>query len=232
MNGFPTPHSQPPALNALRAEIYRILSECYKEPSVEFAADVARGYLNQELSKHLTRLGIVLSLEGLKIESDAEEVFRILKEQYYPLFMGPFPPFVLPVESVHKAWARGGTTPLLSPDVRGMLMGDPAVDILRRYEASGIEIPKEFKDMPDHLALLLEYMAFLCENGTPAEQERFAREHLDWVPELHRSVHACSESRFYRAVADTTDAVVACEERALGDGEKSHELLDQNRFPP
>lgn len=221
----------------IRAEIYQILSECYKEPSIEFAMDVAQGNLYQELSRHLTRLGIALSLEDLKIPGDAEEVLQVLKDQYYPLFMGPFPPFALPVESAYKEWARSGESPLIAPDVKGMLMGDPAVDMLRRYEASGIEIPKEFKEMPDHLALLLEYMALLCEAGTEEERERFVRDHLNWLPGLRRLMDECAKQRgeeclFYRTVANATDAVAAYERRVLGERGESHELLDQNSCPP
>lgn len=210
-----------------RAEIYRILSECYKEPYIEFATDVSEGHLYQELSKHFSGLGIVCAVDGLNVFGGSEEVLEALKEQYYPLFIGPFPPFVQPVESVHKTWAREETTPLISTGVKGMLMGDPAIDMLRRYEALGIEIPKAFKDTPDHLALLLEYMALLCEHGTDGEQRRFLRDHLDWMPELRRLVHACSESRFYRTVAEATAAWVSREQEAGYKGEEFHDPVDQ-----
>lgn len=204
-----------------RSETYQILSECYKEPSPEFAADVAEGVLYEELSGCLARLGIIVSsLENLKLQGRPEEVLRALREQYYPLFVGPFPPFVLPVESVYKEWAREGATPLVSSAVRGMLMGDPAVDMLRRYQAAGVEIPAQFKDMPDHLALLLEYMVLLCESGAPEDQGRFVRDHLDWIPELHRLIYACTEqrpaaNRFYRTVADATASFLVREQQSL-----------------
>lgn len=220
-----------------RAEIYRILSECYKEPAIEFATDVSRGRLYQELSDHFTRLGIACVVAGLKMTGGSEEILEALKEQYYPLFIGPFPPFVHPVESVHKAWAREEATPLIAPGVKGMLMGDPAIDMLRRYKASGIEIPKEFKDMPDHLALLLEYMALLCENGAEEDQRRFIQDHLDWLPELRRLIDACAEQRseedgFYQAVVDATMAFLSYEQGAMNEGGESHDPLDQAVRPP
>ncbi len=209
----------------MRAEIYRILSECYKEPCIEFAEDVARGGLFQELSRYFSQLGITLPLEGLRISGERGEILQALKGQYYSLFVGPFPPFALPVESVYKEWAREGETPLIASGVRGMLMGNPAVDMLRRYKSLGIEIPSQFKDMPDHLVLLLEYMAILCGDGTDEEQRRFLQNHLDWLLELKRLIYECSESRFYRTVADATAAFMAYEQRALSRGE-SHEPSD------
>jgi TorA maturation chaperone TorD len=210
----------------MRSEIYQILSECYKEPCIEFAQDVAQGHLYQELSGHLAQWGISISMEGLKIQGEPAEVLQKLKEQYYPLFVGPFPPYALPVESVYKEWAREDQTPLIAPGVRGMLMGDSAIDMLRRYQTSGIEIPAQFKDMPDHLALLLEYMVLLCEAGTDEEQRRFVQDHLGWIPELRKLIYECSESRFYRTVADATAAFVAYEQQPLSSGE-SHDPSDQ-----
>jgi TorA maturation chaperone TorD len=228
LRNYPTQNSKLITHNcSSRAEIYQILSECYKEPSIEFAADVAIGDLYHELSRRLARLGVTLSLEGLKVAGEPIEILQVLKDQYYPLFIGPFPPFALPVESVYKEWAREGETSLIAPGVRGMLMGDPAIDMLRRYRTCGIEIPEQFKDMPDHLALLLEYMALLCEAGTDDEQRRFVQDHLAWMPELKRLIYDCSESRFYRSVADASAAVVAYEQQPLSRGE-SHDPLDHS----
>ncbi len=231
--------------NSVRAEIYRILSECYKEPCIEFAQDLAEGRLYQELEGNLKRLGISISLEGLRMQeggfehregeafsgirggggwfvpSDRDKTANLLqslKEIFYPLFVGPSPSLVLPVESVFKEWSREGNT-LVSSEVRGMLMGDPAIDMLKRYRDAGMEIPAIYKDMPDHLALLLEYMALLCEAEVEEKQQaEFIENHLDWLPELHRSIYTFMEalpdsgaSRFYRTLADITNAFVEYE---------------------
>lgn len=216
----------------VRAESYRMLSECYKEPCIEFATDVAYGHLYQGISSLLARLGIAISLEDLKMPGEATEVLQTLKEEYYPLFVGPFPPFALPVESVYKEWAREGETPLITSGIKGMVMGDPAIDMLRRYKAAGIEIPLQYKETPDHLSLLLEYMALLCEIGTEKEQREFVENHLDWVPEFKKLIYACSESRFYRTVGNATTAFVANERSILGKTEKYHDPLDQTVKSP
>ena len=204
----------------VRAGTYRMLSECYKEPCLEFAQDVAGGYLYKELAGNLNLLGITISLEGLKIlaskqgrgdaspvqrregevltgirggggwsipsDSDrATDILLSLKEVYYPLFVGPSPSLALPVESVYKEWAQNKTS-VISTDVRGMLMGDPAVDMITRYKEAGIEIPREYKDVPDHLALLLEYMALLCEAAEGDQRAESADGLCQRPPEEHR----------------------------------------------
>lgn len=145
----------------------------------------------------------------------AVDLLQSLKEMFYPLFIGPSPSLVLPVESVYKVWDQGGNG-LVSSEVRGMLMGDPAIDMLKRYRYAEMEIPAIYKDMPDHLALLLEYMALLCESETEEKQQaEFIENHLDWLPELNRLVYSFTEQsrgsfagQFYRTVADVTVAFV------------------------
>ena len=58
-------------------------------------------------------------------------------------------------------------------------MGDPAIDMIRRYQLAGITIPREFKDMPDHIVLLLEYMALLVRHGNKAQKQEFISSHLE-----------------------------------------------------
>lgn len=202
---------------AIRAEVYRIFSECYKEPSLEFAGDVEGAVLYTELAQCFGCLGLSAGLEGLRLPGEPAVIFEKLKKEYYPLFVGPFPPFALPVESVYKGWAHEGTTPIVAPDARGMFMGEPAVDMLKRYQYYDIQVPVAFKDTPDHLALLLEYMGLLCEAESEA-QGIFLRDHLDWVPEFRRLIDRCSDSGFYRCVAGATESFLAYEQRRLNEG--------------
>ena len=136
---------------------------------------------------------------------DESTFFKRLKEDYHSLF---FPLFVVPVESVYKEWAKGGDSPLPHSVKKGYIMGDPAVEMIKRYKMAGIEIPKEFKDTPDHIALLLEYAALLCENIPENSRARFVLEHLDWVEDLRNDIYKYSQSDFYRCIADITVAFI------------------------
>ncbi|MFQ5857455.1 MAG: molecular chaperone [Anaerolineae bacterium] len=243
-----------------RAELYFALSECYKEPAEAFARDVAGGVLYQVMADGFQALGIpedtsilrqVLrqaqegpqdtaglstSLELLYIAGSPETVLQTLKRAYYPLFVIP-PHFVLPVESVFKEWA--GEDGFLTGS-RDMIMGPPATDMLRRYQAQGIVIPQSFKDYPDHLALLLEYGGLLCEEEGKWKEERgkgkeevkmeegfhppssilhlpsFVAAHLDtWIEEFAEQVCSRSETPFYRTVVSATVAFVQAERQHL-----------------
>lgn len=197
-----------------RAELYFALSECYKEPSFAFARDVAEGVLYETVKEGFAILGIEEDLEALRIPGPPDLVFETLKSAYYPLFVIP-PRFVLPVESVFKDWGREEG---LLAGTRGLIMGPPAQDMLRRYEAWGIVLPEAFKAYPDHLALLLEYGGLLCEVNDPALDE-FVSTHLDgWIENLKADVDACTESAFYRTVASVTLAFVLYERRSFPKG--------------
>lgn len=192
--------------------VYAALSECFKEPCIEFAEDVAGNRLYEVITEGLMGLDIPVlpdAIKGLRGDNpmmgpmvgpmvDKDEailnVYRRLREAYYSLFL---PLYVVPVESVYKAWKEG-------KDEKGYIMGDPAIEMKKRYGMAGIEIPEIYKDTPDHIALLLEYASLLCENLEEESRAGFVSGHLDWVEDLRNDIYKYSESHFYRAVADVT----------------------------
>ncbi len=196
-----------------RAEIYATLSECFKEPHLAFAADVSSGRLRQHLAQAFAALGLELDVAGLWIEGTAEAVFDRLKREFTRLFENPFGALVA-VESVYKPW--GGEEAGASSDTPGdgLLMGQPAVEMLALYRKAGLTIPPEFRSMPDHLCLELEFMGLLCQQGTPSVQAEFLERHLDWIGDLREAAPGSERSPFYAAVLAVTDAFIAHERNA------------------
>ena len=192
--------------------VYAMLSECFKEPCIEFAEDVAGGRLYELIAEAWMGLDIPVlpdAIKGLRGDNPMAgpmigptvgkdeavlSVYRRLREAYYSLF---FPLYVVPVESVYKAWKEG-------KDEKGYIMGDPAIEMKKRYGMAGIEIPEIYKDTPDHISLLLEYASLLCENLEEESRAGFVSGHLDWVEDLRNDIYKYSENHFYRAVADVT----------------------------
>lgn len=193
-----------------RAELYYALSECYKEPVADLARQVADKTLYQVIANGFAALQITFALESLALDGSADQVLEQLKRAYYPLFV--IPPYnVLPVESVFKSWSMDGESEILGSS-QGYIMGPPAVDMLRRYQARDIAIPHFFKDYPDHLALLLEYGGLLCEEGDTSELAQFVATHLDsWIETFRDEVFARSTDPFYRTVVAATVAFVRYE---------------------
>ena len=154
--------------------------------------------LYQVITENFDQLNIAadFDLSALKPAGEPEEVWVKLKQGYHPLFSVP-PHFVLPVESVYKTWSDNGDL----AGAREMIMGPPAVDMLKRYRALGVELPKKLKDTPDHLALLLEYGGLLGQVNNLEAQRVFIAAHFDsWIEEFEAEVQRVAKSNFYRAV--------------------------------
>jgi len=199
-------------MHTIEGAIYAALSECFKEPSEEFADDIASGRLEEVIKEGLSQLCIPVPGEMLRSLRIYNPVYKKLKADYHSLF---FPLYVVPVESVYKEWAETDDVTGAMKGDKGYIMGDPAVEMINRYRMAGIEIPQLYKDTPDHIAILLEYASLLCENIGKDERACFVSGHLDWVEALRTDIHKCSESNFFRAVADITVAFIRYERANL-----------------
>ena len=197
-------------MHTIEGSIYAALSECFKEPSEEFADDIASGRFEEVIKEGLSLLNIPVpgetlrSLSLITVDEFTDKiigVYKKLKADYHSLF---FPLYVVPVESVYKEWSTTDDVTGGMKGEKGFIMGDPAVEMINRYRMAGIEIPQIYKDTPDHIAILLEYASLLCENIGKEERACFVSSHFDWVEELRKDIHKYSESTFYRAVADIT----------------------------
>lgn len=189
------------------ADIFAQLSEFFKEPTAEFAVDVESGRLRSFFEEVFAMLGLDSSvLEGLSVGGDA---FANVADEYRKLFVGPLPPYIVPVESVYKKWTTDPDCTLPIAGQKGYLMGDPAIDMIKRYRADGIVIPDYYSSMPDHIALELEFMAFLhgsADAGSEAAM-KFSAEHLDWIDELAFEMEQLNGRGFYTTAARTTALV-------------------------
>lgn len=197
--------AMPEHINEARASLYLAISEAFKEPSIKFVKDVVNGVFEREIKEAFQTLGHPVETEGLTLEVDEggyEQQKERLVNQYYALFKGPFPPYVVPVESVYKPWAQGDGVDASVRDSKGYLMGDSAVEMLRRYELDGITIPKEYSCFPDHIALLMEYGGMLCIQGAEEAQYAFTLSHLDWLDDLRNEIHELTDNAFYRHLAE------------------------------
>ena len=208
--------------------IYAALSECFKEPSQEFADDIASGRLEDVIKDGLSQLCIPVPIchpelvsgsqimQGQEIpeqvRDDRDNVYNKLKADYHSLF---FPLYVVPVESVYKEWSKTDDVTGALKGEKGFIMGDPAVEMINRYRMAGIEIPQTYKDTPDHIALLLEYVSLLCDHAEKEDRTGFVLSHLDWVDDLRNDIYKYSESSFYRYVADITVAFIHYERKNL-----------------
>ena len=102
------------------------------------------------------------------------------------------------VESTYKPWTTDKGCGMVFAASKGLVMGDSALHMWELYVLASLEVPEEFRSMPDHLVLELEFLAFLYRFGSNPQIERFIGDHLDWIPELKAALGKADPHPFYR----------------------------------
>ena len=193
-----------------RQELCRFLAGCYYEPGPEFAEErlfdsilAAAQRIDPELAAHAQRLG----------QAFASTPLQDLLVDYTRLFLGAPQALAKPYASV---WLTG------EPE----LMQDSAMALLQLYAQGGFEIDDGFRDLPDHVAVELEFLYLLTYQQNQAwsvgDKEAlhavevlrtaFLIGHLGrWLGPFMLAVHDHAECEFYRELAEFTELFVRME---------------------
>lgn len=192
-----------------RIDLCRFLSACYYEPDESFQQE---GLFDSILTA-ATRLGPhwapgAQRLRTAFLQHDLQE----LLVDHARLFLGPMKPLAPPYGS---AWLP---IPALSETEEA-----PPPAVLAMYSAGGFDMDEGFRELPDHIAVELEFLYLLTFNaalatatGNPEGAEhaaslrgRFLREHLGaWVGPFAQAVLGHAQTPFYRELAVFTEQFV------------------------
>ncbi|MGF7184151.1 TorA maturation chaperone TorD [Desulfitispora alkaliphila] len=162
-------------------QLFSIAAEFYKFPDRDFYNQLASGDLFQELEKLSTKAGFAPSNLAWPVSVPS---LHQLQQEHLRCFMGFNSQAAVPIESLYKRWTVDPTAKLTIASQKGYLMGDAAVHIHYLLDSLGLEIPSEYQQKPDHLAILLEILAYLITERNEREVELYISEHLDWLPHL------------------------------------------------
>ena len=193
-----------------RQEFCRFLAGCYYEPGPEFAEErlfesmlEAAQRISPELADHAQRLGQAFEAAHL----------QDLLVDYTRLFLGAPQALAKPYASV---WLTA------EPE----LMQDSTIELLSLYEQGGFEMDPEFRDLPDHVAVELEFLYLLSfqQNQALASGDEQALQavavlrtaflvgHLGrWLGGFILAVHDHAQNDFYRELAELTELFVRLE---------------------
>jgi TorA maturation chaperone TorD len=196
-----------------RRDLYKLLSECYYLPDEKLI----------KILNSLEKLGGELYSEIAKNTPVMSDIER-LKIDYAKLFVGPYRLLAPPYGSVYLEDER-------------RVMGNSTMDVRNWYREEGVDIV--LKEVPDHIAIELEFMYLLIfkeveairnsDFGSAAgylkKQKAFLETHLGrWVSEFADNVEANAQTEFYKNLAQLTKSFVAKDLRSLRSG--SREYLD------
>lgn len=174
---------------------YYCLAQGFNYPTLELVQMIKEETFADVITAAAGQLGLEVAsaVEQLKNSScgfqSEDELLSELQSEYTYLFINapgqlPAPPYA----SVY-----------LSKD---QLCGLRIHEVLEFYRAAGVGVPASFSDLPDHLAVELEFMVYLLQNNLLELREQFLKEHfLLWVPAFSAKVQQAARQEFYRQLA-------------------------------
>lgn len=197
-----------------REDMCRFLSACFYEPGPEFAEEdlfgsmlIAAERIHPDLVRRARALGEAFSTEDL----------QALLIDYTRLFLGP-------VQALAKPYGSSWLSAPASSDVPA------SAAVLDLYSAGGLDLDEEFKDLPDHVAVELEFLYLLTFKRNDAQrtgqtdelsaleqlERRFLSGHLGvWIGPFAAAIKSNAETAFYRQLAEMTEELVRMEEMRL-----------------
>lgn len=182
----PTRPGTPPI--RMDKEVYRIFSLIFHRPDPAFARYLRSGFLTdiQFLGNDVVAGFADFINEHTKL--DDEEFFELVSVEYTRLFVNAVPNVPCPpYESVYR---------------EGMLMGLCTQAVLNGYQEVGLKILDDFHELPDHLAVELEFLYYVSAKGDQAAHDSFLREHLStWMPAFGQAVQEKGRLTFYKLAA-------------------------------
>ena len=184
-----------------KAHVCRMLSACYYEPQEAFLEEDVFGQLERSLSVLAPEYAADAQALGSCFRETGYEDLRI---DYAGLFLGPFNIRSKPYGSVYL-------------DRGNLVMGDSTMAVLALYREGGFRVAEAFTEMPDHVAVELEFLYLLnarlgdgklefSELDRLAALERILLDdHLGrWIVPFTEAMQKGACTDFYRKLADLT----------------------------
>jgi TorA maturation chaperone TorD len=188
-------------LEKMRESCFRLLAACFYLPQKNILIEEnLLGNLNMGLGK-VCRKAVPFSAEMEKsINNYSEEDLQV---EYAKLFVGPFELKAPPYGSVYL-------------DEERRVMGDSTMQVINIYKKEGLSMSADFEELPDHIAVELEFMSYLIYKEIGAleasdmtaaaaaveSQEVFMNKFLrSWVDIFAGKIAEGAETGFYKALA-------------------------------
>jgi putative dimethyl sulfoxide reductase chaperone len=188
-----------------REAAYRLLSACYYQPCAEW---------NE--AQLMQNLGLVCSQISPQTAAAAKNMheawmqadFEGLTVEYARLFVGPMSLQAPPYGSVYLEHGK-------------QVMGESTQAVFQFYRQSGLNMDADFTEMPDHIAVELEFVSYCLQQAASQEDQAATMMWLDtagsflgqflgrWYIPFCEKLRENSDSPFYQALAELTEQIVA-----------------------
>ncbi|MBT2681440.1 molecular chaperone TorD family protein [Bacillus sp. ISL-35] len=191
------------------AMVFTIIADLYKPPALETWKEIEQNHLLKKLELMARDLyGFEFPLEGILPDN-----FEHFCEIHRKAIGSAEEKAVLPIESLYKPWTQDETCTLPFAREKGYLQGDPAMHIRFILNELQMEIPIQYKGIPDHLSILLELAAYFIEHAPEKFSSEFIEDHLDWLGEFEIQLIEKSSPPFYGAITGFLIKVIDAQQK-------------------
>jgi len=219
-------------LPAARARIYRFLAFLYHDEIPEtLLQKMAEAPFQKSLREYLETCPLADLKPGIKNlgqyvrSTTPSQAYKSLAYEYADIFLNAGENPAFPYESIYES-----RDPLV--------MRESVFSVRRAYRKGGVHKSSDYKDLDDHIAVELEFLAYLITQGEKdpkraadfqKQQVDFLRDHLmGWVIEFCAVLSNSAQSAFYQGLAELTMSFLFHERMLAFDleaGKPSNEAL-------
>lgn len=194
-----------------RGDCFKLLAACFYEPDKQLFVEEELG---EKLERLLGQLAPQAVVAASQMKIDLKELDQNkLSVDHAALFVGPFELIAAPYGSVYIEKKRA-------------IMGDSSLNAARYYQDAGLSV--DVKEPPDHIAIELEFMHYLCSKEVAAlsdnqveDAHQFRERQIDfyftalkpWAETFCETIRVGTDNGFYRNLADCLEHFLAsCEQ--------------------
>lgn len=200
-----------------RGDCFKLLAACFYEPDKQL-------FLEENLGEKLVQLLEHLSPECVTAARQMQSSLQILEQEklsidHAALFVGPFELTAAPYGSVYIEKKR-------------IVMGESTVSVAQYYQEADVSV--DIKEPPDHIAIELEFMYYLCaREATAVGDNQFEDAHRfrerqrvfyfnalkPWAKEFCAAIRMGTDNRFYVHLADCLEHFLSFCEQLYSNGD-------------
>lgn len=207
-------------ITASRKDMYRLLGRIYKIEADQILLDQMKG---MEFPAECDTPELVRGFRMLEeyLRDPGRDPLTDLAVDYARVFLGAGQ-----YESIASAYPYESV--YTSP--KRLMMQDARDQVVAIYRSKGLKKAEALDFPEDHIALELEFMAYLCQETQRAldqrewpltadnfkEQADFLTHHLlNWAPAFCADIEKYAETKFYQAIAQVTRGFLHLEQTTL-----------------
>lgn len=193
-----------------RGDCFKLLAACFYEPDKQL-------FLEEELGENLEQLLESSSPSCVAAASQMKSGLKELSQEqlsidHAALFIGPFELIAAPYGSVYIEEKR-------------TVMGESTVNAAQYYQNADVSV--DIKEPPDHIAIELEFMHYLCSKEAAALNDNLIEDihHIrqqqigfyfsalkPWAGKFCEAIRVGTDNGFYRNLADCLEQfLISCE---------------------